>query len=115
VLQFDGLQRVRHDLLTELNWTECKFPCHGERGGEGEMYGAINLCLFFILYMLLFIFTSLFLSSTNEKYWVIIFNMCQFTEGFSYCSYYLCHNFRFQCQKKDILKSTEYFTAFHPS
>ena len=39
------------------------------------MYGAINICLFFILYMLLFIFTGLFLSLTNEKYWVIIFNM----------------------------------------
>ena len=28
VLQFMGSQRVGHNWATELNWTECKFPCY---------------------------------------------------------------------------------------
>ena len=28
VLGFMGSQRVGHDWVTELNWTECKFPCY---------------------------------------------------------------------------------------
>ena len=28
MLRFMGLQRVGHDWVTELNWTECKFPCY---------------------------------------------------------------------------------------
>ena len=39
ILQFMGSQRVGHDWVTELNWTELNYVCRADKGPSSQTYG----------------------------------------------------------------------------